>query len=116
MAENAGEYNRYIAIHKREPGKNTAGQQLNTWTLHKSKWSKVRGQTGMGSIRQKNGDQGVMGATRTLSFRIRGIDQTITTDMRIVYKGEFYDIQLINYDTDRNEWTDLVAETGGNAG
>ncbi|QYW02482.1 head-tail joining protein [Stenotrophomonas phage Silvanus] len=115
MSENAGEYNRKIEIQKRSGAVDGSGQPLDEWITAHRLWSKIRGETGMATIRQAAAAQGIMVTTTRVSFRIR-YRTDIDEAMRVVYRGVAYDILRVQSDDAGREWTDLVCEEGANAG
>lgn len=111
----AGDLNRQIVIQSRDSGTDAAGQPVWTWTTLATVWASVKGATGMGSIRQAASQQGVAVELNSYSFRIR-----YRTDMdaaeRVVFDGRNYDVKQVRHDFAGKEWTDIVAELGGNDG
>lgn len=111
----AGELNRRITIQSRQSGEDEAGGPLTTWVDVASVWADVRGTTGMGSIRQSSEMGGVAVELNQYSFRIR-YRTGLNAGMRIVFGGQNYDVKFVRQDLAGREWTDLVAEVGGNDG
>lgn len=109
----AGERNRLISIEKLVPGKDAVNQPIEVWTLHKQRWARPLGNTGMATIR--SAEQGVQVAPGKYSWRCN-FHLDSTEAMRVVYKGMIFDIKEIRHDLHRRQWTDLVCETGGNRG
>lgn len=117
MSENAGEYNRAIDIQQRTGAVDGSGQLLDEWVSvfpHKL-WSKIRGESGMATIRRDAIDKGVMTAPVRVSFRIR-FRTNVDEGMRVVHRSQFYDILRVQHDEAGREWTDLICEVGNNAG
>lgn len=112
-----GEYNRRIEIWKPTGAKNAANEPLpNAWELHKSKWSRVRGETGMATIRASAAAGGVNTPLDRYSFRVN-YDPSITVSMQVRERdGTRYNILSVRHDKANREWTDIVAETGGSNG
>lgn len=117
MSENAGEYNRLIAVEKRSGEVDGSGQLLDDWlpALPNKIWSKIRGETGMATIRRDAQQEGVMTTPVRVSFRIR-YRTNIDEGMRVVHRGVPFDILRVQHDEAGREWTDLICEGGNNAG
>lgn len=105
----AGSLNRRITIQTRLAGSDAAGQPVDAWADLATRWADVRGETGMGTIRN-GGD--VPAAIKKYSFRVRFIE-TVNESMRIVYAGQIYMIEAVRMDWSRREWTDLVCTLVG---
>lgn len=115
MAENPGEYNRRIVVQQRRSGRTPSGAPLKEWDNYKALWSKYRGETGMATIRRDADHLGIVNTPVRCSWRVR-YRTDITSDMRVVYKGQVYDILRVQQDEAMREWTDLVCEVGANGG
>lgn len=111
----AGDLNRRITLQSRDEGEDEAGGPLLTWTTLATVWCSVRTPTGMGSIRNHANQDGIAVELNTYSFRIR-YRTDVDAANRIVFDGQNYDVKLIKHDHANKEWTDLVAEVGGNDG
>ncbi len=111
----AGALNRRITLQSRDTGYDEAGQPVDTWTDVAEVWANVRGQTGMGSIRQSVPQDGVAVEMNSYSFRVR-FREGLNAGMRVVYSGQNFDVKQVRMDFDKRKWTDLVCELGGNDG
>lgn len=109
-----GERNRRIEIWKPTGAVDAANQPLpDAWVLHKRKWVKVRGETGMGTIRAAASTGGINTPLNRYSFR-GSYDRSITTDMQVRDpEGYRYNILSVQHDIADRDWTDIVAELGG---
>lgn len=107
----AGSLNRQIVIQSRDTGSDDAGQPVQTWTTLATVWADVRGATGLGTMRA--GLDGV--EVNGYSFRIR-YRTDVNAAKRVVFGGQNYDVKQVRHDLAGKEWTDLVAEVGGNDG
>jgi SPP1 family predicted phage head-tail adaptor len=114
MSRAAGEYNRKIVIAEPGVAKDAANQPVEVWTPKFTPWAKVRGKTGMSSVRAA--ERGIPASPTAYSFRIKYKPVGITTAMRVEYGGKFYSIIELIHDVAEHEWTDIVCETGGNNG
>lgn len=112
-----GEHNRRIEIWKPSGAKDAANEPLpNAWTLHKRKWARIRGETGMATIRAAATAGGVSTPLDRYSFRVN-YDTSITIDMQVRERdGTRYNVLSVRHDKADREWTDIVAETGGSDG
>lgn len=112
-----GEYNRMIQVWKPSGVVDAANQPLpNAWVLHKEKWSRIRGETGMATIRAAAAAGGINTPLDRYSFRVN-YDRSITVDMQIRDReGDRYNILAVRHDKAGREWTDIVAELGGSNG
>lgn len=109
-----GEANRRVEFWKPTGEVDAANQPLpNAWELHKAKWAKARGDTGMASIRAAASNGGINTPLDRYSFRIN-YDRSITTDMQLrTPEGDRMNIVAVRHDMAMREWTDVVAEFGG---
>lgn len=110
-----GSLNRRIVIQSRDSGEDAAGQPVQTWTTLATVWANIKGATGMGSIRQSANRDGVAVELNSYSFRIR-YRTDVDAAKRVVFGGLNYDVKQVRHDLAGKEWTDLVAELGGNDG
>lgn len=112
-----GEYNRMIEIWKPSGEVDAANEPLpDAWILHKEKWARIRGETGMATIRAAAAAGGINTPLDRYSFRIN-YDRSITTDMQIRDReGDRYNILTVRHDKATRDWTDIVAELGGSNG
>lgn len=110
-----GKRNRRFRIEKRSGAVDAANQQLDEWVLHKLGWFEVKGQTGMGAIRQHTSDG--VGAPVT-GYSLRGrFDRSINENMRAVdVDGNVYEIAQVRHDVAGRNWTDVVTKHGGSDG
>ncbi len=111
----SGKLNRRIVIQSRVAGEDAAGQPTTTWTDVVTVWADIRGATGMGSIKQSASMGGVAVELNSYSFRIR-FREGLSSGMRVAYGGKNYDVKFVRMDFEKREWTDIVAELGGNDG
>lgn len=109
-----GSLNRKITIQQRTHAQDAAGQPIETWIDVAKPWAWVKTQTGMGSLRNDQAGS-VSISLVAYSFRI-WYRPSITDDMRVVYGGMNFDIKQVRHDLAGHEWTDIVAEQGGNDG
>jgi len=113
----AGKLNKRIRIEKRVNTKDALNQPVETWVLVCITWAQALGETGIGTIRNSLQVGGVSRQISQYSWRIRyKTFNTFKNDMRVNWNGVFFDILQINHDMDKNEWTDLICEQGGNDG
>ncbi len=118
MSETAGEYNRAVRIEKRSGEKDTSGQLLDDWVVqHARLWAKVKGESGMATIRRAGENSGIMTTGVRKSVRIR-YRTDIDAGMRVVLikTGVIFDILHVQHDDAGREYTDLVCEAGNNDG
>lgn len=115
----AGDLNRKFLLQSPPDPEATdaAGQPIVTWTDEATVSGSIKGQTGMGSIRQNGVQDEVAVAITQYSIRIR-YRAGIATGWRIVAlpENQAFDIKSVKMDYDRKNWTDLVCELGGNQG
>lgn len=113
MSLASGKLNRWVAIEKRTGAVDALNQPTDTWELVEERWANFKGQTGMGASRAQ---EGVTKDISAVSWRIRYCPVGIDAGMRVNHGGIFYDIRGVRHDEERQEWTDLVCERGGNNG
>lgn len=108
----AGDLNRQIIIQKRVAGIDSLNQPNGAYTAYKTCYANIRGDTGMGAIRE-----GMTASVTAYSFRIR-YDLSITDDMRVSLAGDIFDIVQggVKHDKADKNWTDMVCHLGGNNG
>lgn len=109
----AGALNRRITIQARDAGFDAAGQPVATWSDFATVWANLRTQTGLGAIRDMQGD--LSASVTGYSFRIR-YREDITPAMRVSYNGQLFDIKQVQLDYAGRDWTDLVCAVGGSDG
>lgn len=115
MTVPAGKKNRKIVIQKKAGARDAANQPVDTWVFFRDRWANFSGDNGRSAIR--NSQEGIALATNRVSFRINhDRARLFTTDMRIVMDGLIYDIRAVRHDEARRQYTDLIAEEGGNNG
>lgn len=108
----AGTLNRRIRIERRVAGSDAAGQPIDTWELVAEVWANVKGQTGLGAVKDMQGDIAVSISRYSMRIRFReGLD----AGMRVIYAGQTFDVKQVRMDFERREWTDLVCEVGSGA-
>ena len=109
-----GEYNRRVEIWKSTNVLDDANEPVeNSWELHKKRWARIRGETGMATIRAAASAGGVVTPLDRYSFRIR-YDRTIDIGMQVrTPEGGRYNILSVRHDLADRVWTDIVAEIGG---
>lgn len=108
-----GEKNRLIEIWKDTAA---VGSELPNWVLHRKRWAKIKGETGMATIRGAATNGGVVTPLDRYSFRVN-YDPTITSGMQVrEFDGTRYNIVRVVHDKEDRDWTDIVAETGGSNG
>lgn len=114
MSLAAGNLNRRITIQRQAGGTDDAGQPLDAWANVATVWANVKGNTGMGAIKDMQGNVGA--SISRYSFRVR-FREGLDSGMRVLYGNGVYDVKEVRMDQDRREWTDLVCETtAGSAG
>lgn len=89
-------------------------QPVRVWLPLLYRWGRPLGSTGMAAVRALM--EGVPLVPGQYSWRFRFLLSGVTTDMRINYKGQIFDIREIRHDFDRRSYTDYVCELGGNNG
>ena len=106
-----GEHNRLIGIWKPTGAVNEANEPTGEMVLHKNKWARIRGETGMGTIRAAAQAGGVHTPLDRYSFRVN-YDKSITVKMQIRERdGSRYNILSVRHDLANRDWTDIVAGT-----
>lgn len=86
-------------------GKDAAGQVIGGWTSLDPVWADARFPTGAEVVRG-----GLTVATKRASFRVRA-RADIDTTMRLVHKGEAYDIQAVLPDSKDRRFMFVVCES-----
>lgn len=109
-----GERNRRIEIWHHNGQVNAANEPVpNGWSLFKSKWARIKGETGMATIRAAGSSDGINTPLDRYSFRI-SYDPSITVKMQIRERDDTqYNIIAVRHDKAMRDWTDIVGETGG---
>ena len=108
----AGTLSRVITIQQRIDGTDAAGQPLLTWVDVATVHANIAGQSGLGTIKH-SGD--VTASIKSYSFRIR-YRKGLNEGMRVVYDSQNFDVKAVRMDFDSHQFTDLVADLGGNDG
>ena len=112
-----GEHNRLIKIYM--PGTDTDAANQPTpdnWVFVKEKWARIRGETGMATIRAASSAGDVNTPLDRYSFRVN-YDRSIDITMQIRDpEGDRYNIIAVRHDKAERDWTDIVAEIGGSNG
>ncbi len=103
----AGPLNRRVRIEARQSGVDEAGQPIETWATVAEVWASIRGQTGMGAMRESQGN--VLSGVSRYSIRIRFRDG-LDAGMRVVCGSQAFEIRHVQLDFERREWADLVCE------
>jgi SPP1 family predicted phage head-tail adaptor len=109
-----GQKNRRVEIWQRTGAVDSANDPLlDAWALHKTKWAKIKGETGMGAIR---GADGINTPLDRYSFEIN-YDTSITVGMQLRERdGSRHNIIAVRHDKARRNWTHIVTEIGGSNG
>ncbi len=105
----AGTLNRRITIQKRDTGRDAAGQPVDTWSDYVTVWANIKAPTGMGAIRDMQGDLSASIARYSIRIRYR---TDLDASMRVVYGSQVFDIKGVLPDHADHEYTDLVCEIG----
>lgn len=112
-----GEKNRFIEIYRPSGEVDSANEPVaDPWTLHKTKWAEVKGETGMGNIRSAASAGGINTPLNRYSFRVNydvSIDNTMQIRDRI---GNRFDVVNVLHDHARRVDTWIVADVGGSNG
>lgn len=118
MSLRAGELNRLVRVERRVPGRDAAGQPLDTWEPIGDIWTGIANETGLGAIRSSL-QGGVPTSIARYSFLVRyetakamGID----AGMRAVHEGLVFEIKGMVRDLKHREKAYILCEQGGNAG
>lgn len=111
-----GERNRRIEIWRPSGAVNSANEPTGEMVFVKRKWAKIRGETGLATIRAAASAGGINTPLDRYSFRVN-FDPSITGGMQVrELDGTCYNILAVRHDKADREWTDIVAETGGSNG
>lgn len=108
-----GKRNRLVTIQRRESQTDASNFPIDSWVIHKKKWVEFAGQTGMGSVRSgaTNGT-GIAGTQNIYSLR-GSYDTSITQDMRVEYRGSYFEIKEVRHDIARRQYSDIVVIANG---
>ncbi|MCX5592028.1 phage head closure protein [Alcaligenes endophyticus] len=108
----AGLLNRRIIIQQREGVQDAAGQPTTAWVTVATAWAWIKGPTGMAVAKGGLlGQSTVDDAVSPYSFRIR-YRVGVKKGMRVVLRGEVYEVREVRHDQEGAEWTDLVCKHG----
>lgn len=105
----AGKLNRRITIERRVSGEDAAGQPIEGWEPVATVWADIRTPTGLGAVRDMQGD--IAASITRYSIRIR-YREGLDAGMRVLAQGEVFDIKQVRMDYAGRVWTDLVCEVG----
>lgn len=107
----AGKLNQRITIQSRSAANDTVGQRVLVWSEFAKIWSDVRLQNGKGVVTAGR-EAGVIAG----SMRIRPRSD-LSTDMRILWGGQIFDIKaIVPFPDGMRDCMDLVVESGANNG
>ena len=106
----AGSLNSRIEIQAPLEVRGEYGDILKTWQTHATVWANIRNISG-----KEYTVRGLDLAAVNTSIRIR-LRRSITPQMRVLYRGEIYNIVAVLHDEARREHTDLVCQAGANDG
>ena len=107
MGLDAGKLNRRITIERRVAGEDAAGQPIEGWEPVATVWADIRTPTGLGAVRDMQGD--IAASLTRYSIRIR-FREGLDTGMRVVTQGQVFDVKQVRMDYAERIWTDLVCE------
>lgn len=105
----AGSLNRRVMIQKRDTGRDAAGQPLQTWSDYAQAWADVKSPTGLGAIRDMQGDLSASVARYSIRLRYR---TDLNFAMRVKYGDQVFDVKQVQQDFTGHRYTDLVCELG----
>lgn len=109
-----GEKNRIIEIWKHDGTLDAANTPTPTgWFKFKEKWARIRGETGMATIRAAAAADNINTPLDRYSFRVNYDTQIDVTMQLREPNGDRYNIIAVRHDKADRDWTDIVAETGG---
>ena len=94
-----------VQILQRVPGRDAAGQPIESWPLLRTTWANVKFQSGAGAIRA-NADLSIV----KCSIRIR-VRRDVDASMRARHLGVDYDIKALLPDSDDRDFMFLVCES-----
>ena len=107
----AGKLNQRITIQSRSAGSDSVGQRVLVWNELGKIWADVRMQNGKGIVAAGR-EAGVIAG----SMRIRPRSD-LTTDMRVLWGGQIFDIKaIVPFPDGMRDCMDLVVESGANNG
>lgn len=102
----AGKLNRRITIRQQSTTLDAYGQEIVSWTDLCSVWASIATLSGLESVRS-----GIELSLIRSSMRIR-YRLGITSDMRVLYGADLYEIEAILMDEQSKEHMDLICRTG----
>lgn len=108
-----GSLNRRVTIQARDAGFDAAGQPVATWSDFATVWADIRSPSGLGAIRDMQGNLSASVAQYSIRIRYR---EDIRPDMRVVHGAQVYDIRQAIPDYAGKEYTDLICAVGGSDG
>jgi head-tail adaptor len=112
----AGTLNVKGTIDRRTPGTDALNMPLATWEVFiEDVWANVKGQTGLGAVREAQGKIPDGGSLYSIRIRFRP-NAGITAGMRYSAGDQHFDIHKIRHDFERREWTDLICTHGASDG
>jgi len=94
-----------VQILKRIPGRDSAGQPVETWPVLRPVWANVKFQSGAGAMRA-NADLSIV----KCSIRIR-VRRDVDASMRVRHLGIDYDIKAVLPDSEDRDFMFLVCES-----
>jgi len=111
----AGKLNRQITIQRKIRVRDPAGQSIDTWVDHARVWANWKTITGSALSNQEfiTGDIEVDRVVTSIRIRYR---EDLKSDMRVVYRGKFYDIKAVLPDEEFREYLDISVAEGANLG
>ena len=111
MSTTSGKRNRLIEIQVRSEDLDESNYPVEVWTTLKKKWVWIKTQTGMGSLRSDLTE----GVATGYSFR-GTFDLSIVQGMRVVYKGQIFEISSVQHDMATRDYSDIVVKLGAGHG
>lgn len=100
---NFGKLDRRITFESPPTGKDNGGELSGSWGFEFSCWANVKTQASVEAVQE-----GTEAVTDTLIFTIR-YRSTITSDMRILYNSQYYQIVSNPVELRRNEYLQITA-------
>lgn len=112
-----GQKNRRIEIWRLSDAVDSANDPLpDPWIKVKEKWAKIKGETGMASIRAAAAAGGINTPLDRYSFEVN-YDTSITVGMQLRERdGTRHNIIGVRHDKAKRNWTHIITETGGSNG
>lgn len=111
----AGSLNRQVEIQRKTVVDDEGGQPVPTWKTFAKPWVNFKTITGSAAAQQEfvTGDIEIDRVTTSIRMRFRtDIDAT----MRVLYRGEVYDIKAVLPDEEFQEYMDLAVAKGASQG